>query len=134
MGCARRRMRGGAPTPPASACVAGSRRCATQSSGEPQIRTRVGEASVFILAGTTRGLLRLDWARKSKMAEFFGRVILILGPKEMDEFRRKFRNSGQNPNLWAREGASNDLCKVWAQEPPDCILRFVSAKIPEPFE
>jgi ribonuclease HI len=34
----------------------------------------------------------------------------------------------------AKEGVSNNLCKVWLHEPPDCILNIVSAEIPACYE
>lgn len=50
-----------------------------------------------------------------------------------EEWKVGWTRRGANgaAHAMAREGIANELCKVWLQVPPECILHVVATEIPE---
>lgn len=44
------------------------------------------------------------------------------------------RTANTAAHIMAKEGVGKELCKVWFQSPPECILHVVAAEIPDVFD
>lgn len=56
--------------------------------------------------------------------------------RSMDEYKIRWARMTANgaAHAMAKEGVCNELCKVWFQTPPDCILHVIASEIPDAFE
>ena len=61
-------------------------------------------------------------------------VKMMLQAREQWKITWVRRSANGAAHALAREGVSNDLCKVWLHQPPDCILHILSAEIPAFYE